>query len=45
MMYLNYKLATFKRMKGKSKVIPLQAWTGPQVSRRLRISDFKTLGT
>jgi hypothetical protein len=31
--------------KGKSKGIPLQAWTGPQGSRRLRIPDFKTIGT
>jgi len=25
----------------KSKAIPLQAWTGPEVSRKLRIPDFK----
>ena len=25
--------------------IPLQAWTGPEVSRRLRFLDFKTVGT
>jgi len=31
--------------KGKSKAIPLQAWTGPGGSRRLRLTDFKTLGT
>ena len=24
---------------------PLQAWTGPEVSRRLRLPDFKTIGT
>jgi len=29
----------------KGKASPLQAWTGPQVSRRLRIPDFKTIGT
>jgi hypothetical protein len=29
----------------KSKAIPLQAWTGPEGSRRLRLSDFKTIGT
>jgi len=28
----------------KGKVIPLQAWTGPEVSRRLRLPDFKTVG-
>jgi hypothetical protein len=26
--------------KGKGKAIPLQAWTGPEGSRRLRIPDF-----
>jgi hypothetical protein len=26
--------------KGKGKAIPLQAWTGPQGSRRLRLPDF-----
>jgi len=31
--------------KGKGKAIPLQAWTGPEVSRRLRLPDFKTIGT
>jgi hypothetical protein len=31
--------------KGKGKTIPLQAWTGPGGSRRLRLSDFKTLVT
>jgi hypothetical protein len=31
--------------KGKDKAIPLQAWTGPEGSRRLRLSDFKTIGT
>jgi hypothetical protein len=29
----------------KGKAIPLQAWTGPEGSRRLRLSDFKTTGT
>jgi hypothetical protein len=27
------------------KATPLQAWTGPEVSRRLRLPDFKTAGT
>jgi hypothetical protein len=31
--------------KGKSKAIPLQAWTDPAGSRRLRLPDFKTIGT
>jgi len=29
----------------KGKSIPLQVWTGPEGSRRLRLSDFKTKGT
>jgi len=30
---------------GKGKAIPLQAWTRPEGSRRLRLPDFKTIGT
>jgi hypothetical protein len=33
------------QVKGKGKAIPLQALTGPEGSRRLRLSDFKTIGT
>jgi len=29
----------------KGKTISLQTWTGPEGSRRLRLSDFKTVGT
>ena len=29
----------------KGKAIPLQAWTGPEGSRRLRLQDLKTVGT
>jgi len=29
----------------KGKAIPLQTWTDPEVSRRLRLPDFKTIGT
>jgi hypothetical protein len=32
-------------VKGKGKAIPLQAWTGPEGSRRLRLPDFKAVGT
>jgi hypothetical protein len=28
----------------KGKAMPLQAWTGPEGSRRLRLPDFKTIG-
>jgi len=31
--------------KGKGKAIPLQAWTGPEGSRRVRLPDFKAVGT
>ena len=29
----------------EGKAIPWQAWTGPQSSRRLRLPNFKTIGT
>jgi hypothetical protein len=28
----------------KGKEIPLEAWAVPEVSRRLRLSDFKKIG-
>jgi len=31
--------------KGKGKTIPLKAWTGPEGSRRLRLPNFKKIGT
>ena len=31
--------------KSKRKAIPLQAWTGPEGSRSLRLPDFKTINT
>jgi hypothetical protein len=31
--------------KVKGKAAPLLAWTGPEGSRRMRLPDFKTLGT
>ena len=31
--------------KKKGKSIPLQAWTGPEGSIRLRFPDFMTIGT
>jgi len=33
------------KVKGKGKAIPLQAWAGLEGSRRLRLPDFKTIGT
>jgi len=32
-------------MVSKGKAIPLQAWTGPEGSRRLRLPGRKTIGT
>jgi len=32
-------------IKGKGKAIPVQVWTGPKGSRRLRLSDFMAFGT
>jgi hypothetical protein len=32
-------------LKGKSKAVPLQTWSGPKDSRRLRFPDFKTIVT
>jgi len=29
-------------VKGKGKAIPLQAWSGPEGSRKLRLLDFMT---
>ena len=29
-------------VKGKGKAVPLQTWTGPESSRKLRLPDFVT---
>jgi len=34
-----------KGLKLLVKAIPLQAWAGPEGSRKLRLPDFKTIGT
>ena len=31
--------------KGKGKAIPVQAWIGPEGSRKLKLPDFKKVGT
>jgi hypothetical protein len=31
------------KVRGKGKATQLQAWTGPEGSRRLRLIDFKTM--
>jgi len=38
-------VAKITKVTTEGKVIPLQAWTGPEGSRRLRLSDFKTIVT
>jgi hypothetical protein len=35
----------FEVLSTKGKTIPLQTVTGPEGSRRLRLPDFKTIGT
>ena len=40
---LGYDSMNLKKVKGKA--IPLQARTGPEGSKRLRLPDFKTVGT
>jgi hypothetical protein len=35
----------YELVQAKAKAIPLQALTGPEGSRRLRLPDFKTIGT
>jgi hypothetical protein len=48
MLFLDRKLLSGKRKFyniRKGKAIQLQAWTGPWVSRSLRLPDFKTIGT
>jgi hypothetical protein len=43
--YFWSSLLAFNNIIKKGKAIPLQAWTGPEGSRRLRFPDFKTIGT
>ena len=46
LMLLHYiQRENFHKLEGIGKAIPLQAWTGPEGSRRLRLRDFKTNGT
>ena len=33
----------FEHFKIKDKTVPLQAWSGPEGSRRLRFPDFMTM--
>jgi len=42
-LYSRVRFTAAKKSKGKA--IPLQAWTGTEGSRRVRLPDFKTIGT
>jgi len=42
---LKYVLGTISLIKVEDKAIPFQAWTGPEGSRKLRLPDFKIIGT
>jgi len=42
---LNILAKTSSRNVKKGKAIPLQAWTGPEGSRRMRLPNFKTIDT
>jgi len=39
------RLVGGKGWKVNGKAIPLQSWTGPEGSKRLRLPDFRTIGT
>jgi len=45
--HLRYSKSSAQMCKteGKGKAVPLQAWTGPEGSRRLRLPYFKKIGT
>jgi len=37
--------ATIHVERGHCRAIPVQVWTGPEGSRRLKFPDFKKIGT
>ena len=39
---LTQSLTEMSKGKGKGKAVPLQAWSGPNGSRKLRFPDFMT---
>jgi hypothetical protein len=43
--YIFPRYVIFSLRKNKGKTIPLQALTDPEGSRRLKLPDFKTIGT
>jgi hypothetical protein len=40
---IQYKIYTIHKGKGKGKAVQLQAWSGPEGSRKLRFPDFMTM--
>jgi hypothetical protein len=45
LMFPLHYISTVKLLQSKANAIPLLAWAGPKGSRRLRLPDFKTIGT
>ena len=41
-MKLAIRKCAYQHVKGKGKAVPLQAWSGPEGSRKLRFPDFMT---
>jgi hypothetical protein len=39
-MLLRHRKKWFIKIKGEGKAVPLQAWIGPEGSRKLRLPDF-----
>jgi len=42
---INSTRINVKLVNSNKRTIPLLAWTGPEGSRRVRLPDFKTIGT
>jgi len=45
MQYLMMTRSRAETSNKKDKAMPLQTWTGPKDFRKLRLPDFKTIGT
>ena len=44
-LYIGRRVLKRLNIQCKGKAIPLQAWTGPEGSRRLKLPYFKIIGT
>jgi hypothetical protein len=42
---MSFKQIRNNKNKVKGKAIPLQSWTTPEGSRKMKLPDFKTIGT